>query len=191
MTDWLMAIPRNRNRTGGPRTPGGKASCAKNALTIGIASLGWREPSEQAEYEELVAGLAGENPSGTLIALLIERIAAAVVMLRRLQRVENAEYGKARLMIEHLAAQRPENSAASFLPDTPDGQQQGKSIMVQAAMPSLDRLDTLARYQTMLQKQFSRLQTELRVAAGSQVLRPAAPNGDIVDVTVNPVAGET
>lgn len=156
-----MAIPKNPKRSGGPRTPHGKAASARNPVNCGIASQGWLEDHEAQEYQQLVAQLKAQHPSEVSIDLTIERLAVVTVKLRRLLRVENAEYAQARSHKAQLARERPENSMAGQVANTPSGQAHATAVMVQAALPCLQRLDTLARYQTTLERQASRLQEEL------------------------------
>jgi hypothetical protein len=191
---------QRRGRSGGPRSAGGKAVASRNALKTGIASSQWINESEQLRYDDLVATLNEEyRPQGPTLALLIEHLAMVVVKIERLQRIENAQFEKARIVSEHVARQRPSNSASSYLPDTPAGQALALRISTDAAMPDIERLNTLARYQVSLDRQRSKLIAEILHLRNEQLQRgtieqlPSAPQlaagaaTEVGDATLVPV----
>jgi hypothetical protein len=167
-----MNKPATSNRSGGPQTASGKAIASRNALKTGIASSRWINESEQDRYDDLIAQLTTEyRPKGSTLSILIEHLAMVVVKIERLQRIENAHFEKARVISEHVASQRPANSPSSYLPDTPDGQALALRISSDAAMPDIDRLNTLARYLVSLSRERSKLIAEILHLRDEQVRR--------------------
>jgi hypothetical protein len=82
--------PTPNTRTGGPRTPEGKARSSKNALKHGLTA---RDvvvtPEERPEFEELLASYTAElSPCGVLEETLFNEIVHAAWNLRRLHRLE-------------------------------------------------------------------------------------------------------
>lgn len=197
-----MGIPKTRGR-GGPQTAAGKAACAGNALKSGIASTRWLQPGEQQEFEQRLAELHMEYPdAGASASILLARVARNLVKLNRLDGIEDGLHSAARLSTEQLTIQRVDNADGGFWPDTEDGRLQAKHVLCAAAMPDMHRLDLVARYQFMLERQISKLLDQvirlcdrpkqpLRAAAAeSSALSAATPGSarltDIVDAQVKP-----
>ncbi len=85
------ASRRNGAKSCGPKTPGGKARSAQNALKHGLrAQKHMVLPSENAaEFAELEAALMEElAPEGALQSALAQRVVAAVWRLSRAERLE-------------------------------------------------------------------------------------------------------
>jgi hypothetical protein len=112
------------------------------------------DENEQAAYdtvhEQLVAEYGSLGPAATL---MVERVAVATVKLKRLQRVEDALYQRARLVRAHNESQGHPNSISSMLPEGEDSHAFAVAVATAAAMPDIANLDTLARYETTLERQ--------------------------------------
>ena len=157
---------------GGPKTEDGKAVSSKNALRHGLSSQTWLDSTEQSQYDELLAELIAEySASGPTMILQMERLAIAMIKIRRLQKIENALYEKAKITAEFVAKAKPKNSIATYLPDTADGQRLAERIAVESALPDLDRLNTLARYQVSLDRQISKVIGEIQILHASRINR--------------------
>jgi hypothetical protein len=134
----------------GPTTPAGKAKVSKNALTHGLRARKWLTTEEQEDFAALMQDLVNEyQPQTATEQLMVERIAVGMTKLRRLQQVEDAMYAKARL----------ESTRSNMIRSEPLDRQ----LIVDAAMPPIKVLDTLARYQTSLDRQISKTIGELLV----------------------------
>ena len=154
----LPKIKPNGGQTG-PKTPSGKAISSVNAVKTGLHVSGWIDKSEELEYEELFCNLCKEyNAQTTTLLLQIERMATTMVKMRRLQKIEAALFQKARNLAELRALERQSIlSLSSTDPET--------TILTSklAAIPDMDRLSTLQRYQTSLDRQLSKVIGEIRV----------------------------
>ncbi|TFZ03073.1 hypothetical protein EZ313_17830 [Ramlibacter henchirensis] len=188
--DLMMGIP-NARRSGGPRSPEGKVSASRNAFKTGVAAIGWYHPQEEAEYQELFGELLEQYAQATtVVRLLIERLATNSVKLRRLERLDNALHQKARLFAEDIAGERPENSVASLLPDTPQGRASAAAIMADAAMPPVEWTNSIERARINLERQISRLIEHIeRVyqpapASAGRLRLPGQDEADISDATI-------
>lgn len=154
-----------RKRSGGPRTENGKARSSGNAFKTGIAVNYWLNDAEQAEYDELMQALAAEYQPATATArLLVERLASQQVKLRRLGSVENALHERARITASHVAREQAgaEHSLASYLPATDAARQLALRVAAEGALPDLERLSLLGRYQCQLEGSILRLIAEIR-----------------------------
>jgi hypothetical protein len=189
-----MGIP-NSKRSGGPRSPEGKATASRNAFTTGLAATRWYHPQEEAEYRELLSNLLQQYPQATpVVRLLIERLATNSVKLSRLERVDNALFQNARLFAEDLARLRPENSVAALLPDTPDGRANAVALMSDAALPPVERSNNIERARLTLERQIvglvEKIERLYRLAPISVSAVPVTLSGhaeahaDISDATV-------
>lgn len=150
--------PPNPRRSGGPRSAAGKDASKRNAFKTGVAAASWYHPQEEAEYSDLLARLLEQYPQpAPTVRLLIERLAVNWVKLNRLERIDNALHEKARLFAQDVAAQRPDNSPASLLPDTPDGRARASAIMGDAAMPDPERMNNVERYRMTFERRICQL----------------------------------
>lgn len=144
----------NSKRSGGPRSPEGKASASRNAFRTGVAAAGWYHPQEEAQFRELSSELLQQYPDASVtVRLLLERLATNCVKLRRLERVDNAIFQNARLFAEEVAGQRPKNTVAALLPDTPDGRAGAVALMADAALPPVERTNSIERSRITLERQ--------------------------------------
>jgi hypothetical protein len=143
----------------GPTTPTGKATSSRNATKTGLHASGWIDQHEELEYQDLFHNLCIEyNAKSTTLLLQIERMASTMVKMRRLQKIETALFQKARGLAEIRAKEK--QSIPSLSSSDPE---QALLIAQLAAMPDMDRLATLQRYQTSLDRQLSKVIGEIRV----------------------------
>ena len=143
----------------GPKTPNGKAISAVNAVKTGLHVSGWIDKSEELEYEELFRDLCTEyNAQTTTLLLQLERMATTMVKMRRLQKIEAALFQKARNLAELRVLER--QSIPSLSSADPETTMVTSQL---AAIPDMDRLSTLQRYQTSLDRQLSKVIGEIRV----------------------------
>jgi hypothetical protein len=143
----------------GPTTPKGKATSSRNAIKTGLHASGWIDQLEEQEYQTLFHNLCIEyNAKNTTLLLQIERMASTMVKMRRLQKIETALFQKARGLAEIRAKEK--QSIPALASSDPD---QTLLIAQFAAMPDMDRLATLQRYQTSLDRQLSKVIGEIRV----------------------------
>jgi hypothetical protein len=112
------------------------------------------------------------NAQTTTLLLQIERMATTTVKMRRLQKIEAALFQKARGLAEIRAQER--QSIQALASKNPE-----HSLMIAqlAAIPDMDRLATLQRYQTSLDRQLSKIIGEIRILT----LNTNAPNLNIID----------
>ncbi len=152
------AIKRAHGQTG-PITAAGKATSSRNAIKTGLHASGWIDQDEESEYQTLFQKLCDEyNVQTTTLLLQIERMASTMVKMRRLQKIETALFQKARNLAQLRAVEK--QSIPLFASPTPE-----EAILVAqlAAMPDMDRLTALQRYQTSLDRQLSKVIGEIRV----------------------------
>lgn len=143
----------------GPTTSVGKAISSRNATKTGLHASGWIDQNEELEYQSLFRNLCAEyNAKTTTLLLQIERMASTMVKMRRLQKIETALFQKARGLAA-IRAQERQSIPALASPDP------GQAFLVAqlSAMPDMDRLATLQRYQTSLDRQLSKVIGEIRV----------------------------
>ena len=147
----------------GPTSKAGKATVSRNALKHGLRASRWLSPEEQVDFDSLMQGLYSEyKPETTTEHLMIERIAMGMSKLRRLQRVEDAMYAKARFDVAH--------------PIVPNSRPGNTEMNLDRAMPSIKTLDTLARYQTALDRQVSKAIGELMIIKDRNKLPASLPS---------------
>jgi hypothetical protein len=178
----------------GPKTEAGKATSCRNAVTHGIWSA-WVDESEQAAYDALHAQLSQEYAElGVTGKIMIERVAVAMVRLNRLQRVEDAQYQRARLLRAHNESLTHGNSISSLLPDDDASRQFAVTLASQAALPDTANLDSLARYDTTLERQVFKWLQALKVLkddAGAAAPKPLPrPEGSASNVRQLPVTAK-
>lgn len=79
-------LPRKRAPSTGPKTPAGKSTSSKNALTHGATSLKLISEGEHSSYEAWVEELTTQYPStNPLVKLQIQRVAQLKIQLDRIQ----------------------------------------------------------------------------------------------------------
>jgi hypothetical protein len=143
----------------GPTTSAGKAISSRNATKTGLHASGWIDQNEEREYQSLFHNLCAEyNAKTTTLVLQIERMASTMVKMRRLQKIEPALFQKARGLAAIRAEER--QSIPALASSDPE---QAFLIAQLSAMPDMDRLATLQRYQTSLDRQLSKVIGEIRV----------------------------
>lgn len=143
----------------GPITTVGKAASSRNATKTGIHVSGWIDQNEEQEYQSLFNNLCAEYKAQTTTMLLqIERMATTMVKMRRLQRIETALFQKVRDLAEVRAKEKlsiPSLATSDF--------EHALSVAQLSAMPDMQRLATLQRYQTSLDRQLSKVIGEIRI----------------------------
>jgi hypothetical protein len=136
-----LANRANAGQSTGPRTPEGKARCARNALRHGLtaAQLIVRD-DEREPFETLRADLLAElDPQGAVETVVFNDLLHAAWNLHRFRRIE--------------AERAP---AGAGLPEDPDAR---------------DLLDRLVRYQSRTQRAFYRALGQLRKLQTCRALR--------------------
>ena len=164
----MMSKPNKTNTPGtrkpshsqtGPTSPKGKATSSRNAIKTGLHASGWIDQNEELEYQSLFHSLCSEyNAKTTTLLLQIERMASTMVKMRRLQKIETALFQKARGLAAIRAEER--QSIPALASSDPE---QAFLVAQLSAMPDMDRLATLQRYQTSLDRQLSKVIGEIRV----------------------------
>lgn len=159
-----QSAPSKRKQTG-PVTAAGKAASSMNAVKTGLHVTGWLDDQEQSEYDTLYTALCEEYKALTPTMLLqIERMACTVIKLRRLQKIEGALFQKARQIANKQFDERP------LLPGQNSNEREQAACIAQfAAMPDMDRLSTLQRYQTSLDRQLSKILGEIRILSAPHI----------------------
>ncbi len=80
----------NAQSSTGPRTEEGKATSAKNSVTLGLYSGDFIRPNEHQEHEDLKAALHAEiSPRGATEEILFNEIVSAAWRLSRCAKVES------------------------------------------------------------------------------------------------------
>ena len=143
----------------GPRTPSGKSVSARNAVKTGLHVSGWLDEQERIDYESLFDQLRSEYKAETPTMLIqIERMASTMVKMRRIQKIEAALFTRAREIAQRHSQERQMATGQSGF----EAQHSAEVAQI-AAMPDMDRLATLQRYQTSLDRQLSKIIGEIRV----------------------------
>ena len=143
----------------GPKTSAGKITSSRNAIKTGMHVSGWIASTEESEYQDLFQNLCVEyNAQTTTLLLQVERMATTMVKMRRLQKIEAALFQKARGLAEMRAQER------QLIPALASPNIECTMLVAQlAAMPDMDRLASLQRYQNSLDRQLSKIIGELRI----------------------------
>ena len=142
----------------GPKTSTGKAVSAMNAIKLGIHITGWLDEHEHSEYSILFEQLTKEYNANTPTMLIqIERMASTMIKMRRLQKIEAALFLRARQIANRFSQERSSPST------TGPSDHQLSALTEFAALPDMDKLATLQRYQTSLDRQLSKIIGEIRV----------------------------
>ena len=166
----IEANRRNAQKSTGPVTPEGKSRAALNALKHGIragafaASLD-RNPlfdEDPQEFADLVQSLVDHfQPEGPHEHACVDDIAICLWRLRRVASVENGSIASAQaILLSGPGADNPRLRARNALPD-------------------LEVLDKLNRYETSIQRQLKRSFDTLAALSRERVSRgqQAAPSG--------------
>jgi hypothetical protein len=158
----------------GPKTLAGKITSSLNATKTGLHISGWIDSSEELDYQELFDNLRVEyNAQTTTLLLQIERMATTMVKMRRLQKIEAALFQKARGLATVRAQER--QSIPSIASQHPE---HALLVAQLAATPDMDRLASLQRYQTSLDRQLSKIIGEIRILTiNTNVTHPAIIDG--------------
>ena len=143
----------------GPTTTAGKVASSRNATKTGLHVSGWIDQNEEQEYQSLFHNLCVEyNAQTPTLLLQIERMASTMVKMRRLQKIETALFQKARGLAAVRAIEKlsiPSLATSDFDHDF--------LVAQLSAMPDMQRLATLQRYQTSLDRQLSKVIGEIRI----------------------------
>lgn len=132
----------------GPTSTQGRQKVSGNAVKHGLRAQKWLTAEEQADYAALTKELIAEYiPATATEWLMVERIAMGMTKLRRLQAVEDAMYAKARWETAN--------------PIIPRNRGMAPELAEASSMPPIKVLDTLARYQTSIDRQVSKALGEL------------------------------
>jgi (2Fe-2S) ferredoxin len=151
--------PPTKAKQTGPNTDSGKYISSMNAVKTGLHVTGWLDDQEQSEYDSLYTSLCKEYCAVKPTLLMqIERMASTMIKMRRLQKIEAALFQKARQIAKTQYAERP------LRPEQSSSERELAANIAQiAAMPEMDRLSTLQRYQTSLDRQLSKIVGEIRI----------------------------
>jgi hypothetical protein len=132
----------------GPTSLRGKHKVSGNAVKHGLRARKWLSPEEEKDFSTLTRNLVAEyEPTTATEWLMVERIAMGMTKLRRLQDVEDAMYAKAR-----WETANPIGGLSRRI---------DSELAAECSMPPIKILDTLARYQTALDRQISKAIGEL------------------------------
>lgn len=165
-----LVIPKSRQT--GPKSAAGKATSALNAVKTGLHVSGWIDDHERVDYETLFEQLRTEYKAHSPTMLIqIERMASTMVKMRRLQKIEAALFTRAREIVSRQSQERQMATGQTG----PDAQQSARIAQI-AAMPEMDRLATLQRYQTSLDRQLSKVIGEIRVLSSQSSIKPNSPS---------------
>jgi len=157
----------------GPKSSQGKITSSRNATKTGLHVSGWIDSIEESEYQDLFNNLRLEyNAQNTTLLLQIERMATTMVKMRRLQKIESALFQKARGLAEIRAQER--QSIPSIASKHPE---HALMIAQLSAIPDMDRLATLQRYQTSLDRQLSKILGEIRILT----LNTSSANSNVIE----------
>jgi len=96
-------------------------------------------------------------------------MASTMVRMRRLQKIEAALFMRAREIVQRHSQERQEATGQNG-----PQEQQSAEIAQMAAMPDMDRLATLQRYQTSLDRQLSKVIGEIRVLSSQAAINPSS-----------------
>jgi len=154
---------QNAQKSTGPRTPAGKRTVARNALTHGFFSK-WllvHHPDgqeTQAEYDALREAIWGHyEPVGFLEELLAEKILLCCWRLRRLIRSESGHIARALAEHDDRQQSKAEEEQPAWAPST----NREDSMIDHLFLPANEDADKLLRYEAMIYKQLNHAIAEL------------------------------
>lgn len=141
-----MAIPKNKARTGGPRTPNGISRVSSNAIQTGAYSVHVILPGEDGNmFQQLLNGLGKDfNPRTTIENALVNDIAIVVWKKLRLEKAAHV------LTSSRLSQPVTDDDLKDFFaePDMPDGTSlhlqkvlsmaQHEALLLKAILPMMD-----------------------------------------------------
>lgn len=181
---------KGRGRGGGPSTTEGKLASSRNAAKDRIWAS-WLDEDEQAQCDALVIDFLAEyDGESATVRLLVERLANVTIKLRRVQRVEDSLFQKARIFQQYLAKTPHGNSLAEKISHATDmrpdlAEEWAVELNTAAAMPDSHRMTLLARYESSLERQMFRWLQALKV------LKDESSAQSVLPVEVNAVRSIT
>ena len=187
----LAANRRNARRSTGPKSPEGKSASARNAITHGLLA---RDPvitgERYQDFAELQAALYADfQPAGESEESLVRKMATAQWKMERLTRVETALFNGLLAAEEGQDEEDEENEENEQELSPEEDRDEDTRVLGQAYLRSLrggrDPFWRLARYDTMLQRTYSRaladLQRTRKIRAGQSV--PASDTTEVTSTT--------
>jgi hypothetical protein len=163
----IEANRRNAQKSTGPRTPEGRAVVARNAITHGLTAKELVLPGERkGDLVALREGLYADlRPEGELECLLADRVALAMWRLRRVIRFEAG-------FLENQVYDVMERSGAE--------DSYGK-VVSWGGGASLDKLKTLAGYETNIERGMYKALEQLRDLQAKRL----ADSGSLIEMNVD------
>ena len=167
----IDANRRNAQNSTGPRTSEGKAHSAANGLKHGLTATQIVLPSEDAaEFDELAQAFRAEHdPQTPTELILLDQLIAAAWRLRRARSLETGFYER---QIRPLNHYNPEKDPAEHV----------TQIYLSDIGPK-SMIDSLARYESRMERSFYRALAELRKLRAS---RPPSPDPEEANLQNEP-----
>jgi hypothetical protein len=175
----IQANRANARRSTGPKSPEGKARASLNAIRHGLSARNAVLPQEdRAAYLELLAAIETEyQPQGAAETFMANRMASAQWRLQRLARIETgffvAELEKVRCH-EYRIPEIDHNKGKARTPEQEYDEQTRLLGVLFEKQCYGDAFARLARYENMLNNEYSRALKAL-TAARDRRLAPPPP----------------